>query len=118
MLATETPTLTNTPTQTPTLMPSPTQELSIVGEWTITYDWDCDGSPNSSALYFYDDYSFNVSNDPTLWGTWFIVDDYVDFTFTEYPNTHYSGTLSGSGDYMDGDMDNLSDMTGCWSASR
>jgi hypothetical protein len=122
MLATDTPTTTptrtSTPTSTPTSTFTPTQEISIVGEWTITFDWDCDGTTNSGALNFYDDYSFNVNNDPALWGTWFVVDDYVDFMFTEFPNTHYWGNLSGSGDYMDGDMDNLSDMTGCWSASR
>jgi hypothetical protein len=114
MLATDTPTPTRTPTRTPT----PTVEISLVGDWTIYFSWDCTGDYNNGDLTFYNDYTYNVNDDSTLWGTWFIVVDYVDFIFDEYPSTHYVGTLSSTGDYMEGTMDNLDEMTGCWYAEK
>ncbi len=109
---------TSTPTRTPTRTPTPTVEISLVGYWTIYYSWDCTGEYSNGSLIFYDDFTYNVDDDSSLWGTWFNVADYVDFTFDEYPNTHYVGTLDSTGDYMEGSMDNLDEMTGCWYAER
>jgi hypothetical protein len=69
------------------------------------------------VTFFYD-YTYWVNEDDTLWGTWFTVGDYVDFTFDEYPSSHYIGTLDYTGEYMDGTMDNLDNMTGCWYAIK
>lgn len=102
-------TATRIPTRTP---------ISMVGNWTIYFSWDCTGNYSSGELTFYSDNTYNVNDDPALWGTWFTVADYVDFTFDEYPNSHYIGTLSSSGDYTEGTMDNLDEMSGCWYASR
>lgn len=111
-------TATYTPTRTPTRTPSPTVELTIVGDWTVYFSWDCTGSYSSGDLTFYSDYTYNVNDDPDLWGTWFTIADYVDFTFDEWPNSHYIGTLDSTGDYMEGTMDNLDEMSGCWYATR
>jgi len=34
---------------------------SIVGTWSMSYDWDCDGSSSSSDLYFNNDYTLTCS---------------------------------------------------------
>jgi hypothetical protein len=90
----------------------------ITGDWTVYFSWDCTGSYSEGTLVFYDDDTFNVNSDSTLWGTWSVSGSSVDFMFDEYPNTHYIGTIDSTGDYMDGTMDNSDAMTGCWYASR
>jgi hypothetical protein len=90
----------------------------ITGDWTISFSWDCTGDYTDVSLVFYNDDTFNVDNDSTLWGTWSVSSKSVDFIFDEYPNTHYVGTIDSTGDYMDGTMTNYDDMSGCWNASR
>ena len=109
---------TATPTLAPTRTPSPTPEQTLEGVWFINFDWDCTGAYNSVALTFFSDYTYWVEGDSTNTGTWFTSGDYVDFIFDEYPNTHYVGTLDSAGTYMEGTMDNLDSMTGCWYATR
>lgn len=109
---------TATPTLAPTRTPSPTPEQTLEGVWFINFDWDCTGAYNSVAMTFFSDYTYWVEEDTTITGTWFTSGDYVDFIFDEYPNTHYVGTLDSAGTYMEGTMDNLDSMTGCWYATR
>jgi hypothetical protein len=90
----------------------------ITGDWVVHYSWDCTGTYSTGTLAFYSDDTFNVDSDATLWGTWTLTGDNVDFMFDEYPNTHYIGALDSTGDYMSGTMDNADAMTGCWYADR
>ena len=103
------------PTNTP--VPTPTRRVTIIGAWTINFSWDCTGEYSTGNLTFYNDYSYNVNEDAALWGTWFTEGNTVDFTFDEYPNTHYIGSLS-SYEHMEGTMDNLDGLSGCWYANR
>lgn len=88
----------------------------LVGNWDVNFSWDCTGTYSQGLLIFYDDDTFNVNNDASLWGTWSISSSNVDFIFDEYPQTHYIGTVSG--DHMEGTMTNLDAMTGCWYADK
>jgi len=90
----------------------------ITGDWNVHFSWDCTGNYSLGDLVFYSDGTFNVNDDSTLWGAWTLTGKNVDFTFDEWPNSHYIGTLDSTGDYMDGTMTNLDDMSGCWYADR
>ena len=100
------------------IIPSLGGGTDITGDWTVYFSWDCTGDYSTGTLMFYDDATFNVDSDSTLWGTWSVSSKSVDFMFDEYPNTHYIGTIDSTGDYMDGTMTNYYDMSGCWYASR
>jgi tRNA A-37 threonylcarbamoyl transferase component Bud32 len=113
-LATETSTPTRTATRTPTRTPSPMPEVSILGAWTLYYDWDCDGEDGSTDITFYNDYTFSIGG--SVLGTWYTSGDFVDFVFDEYPNSDYMGTVYDDGTYMDGSMDNQDGDSGCWYA--
>ncbi len=114
MLATDTPTRTPTRTATRTNTPSPTPEVSILGTWTLYYDWDCDGEDGSTDITFYDDFTFSIGGE--VLGTWYTSGDYVEFIFDELPSSDYIGTLYSDGTYMDGSMDNQDGDSGCWYA--
>jgi hypothetical protein len=88
----------------------------IVGDWTISWSWDCTSDYSSGYITFYDDGTFNVNDDSSLWGTWQVSGKNADFSFDEYPNSHYVGTVSGN--HMEGTMDNLDNMSGCWYADK
>lgn len=122
MLAT--PTSTSTPTRTATLSPTrtPTRnvELSIVGDWSLYFDWDCTGSYNGPIpITFYTDYSFLLTEDGDYkTGTWMTAGSYIDLYFDDYP-THYAGTLGVYYSSMEGTMENTdSGSSGCWYATK
>ncbi len=122
MLATATHTSTSTPTLTPTATPTatrtftPTVELTIVGDWDIYYDWDCDGDYKGPVfITFLPNNTYMLSeNSDTAYGTWWMVGRSIDFMFDESPNAHYTGTMDSSYTYMDGTMSTTDGSDGCW----
>ena len=89
----------------------------ITGDWTIFWSWDCTGDYASGSISYFEDKTFNVDGDSSLWGTWSTSGKSVDFTFDEWPSTHYTGNVE-SATRMEGTMDNLDAMTGCWYAQK
>jgi hypothetical protein len=68
---------------------------NIVGKWTLTVDWGCDGSITGSF-----DHTFNADG---TWvnsygdkGRWYQVECLVVWIFTSVPNLVYAGNVSGS----------------------
>jgi hypothetical protein len=119
LLATDTFTPTSTLARTDTLTPTSTSIRTptwtgILGSWLV-YSGDCSGEYSTpESFHFLSNNTFYFSHS----GTWSMVGDSVDFSFDDYPNTHYTGTLSSSMDYMEGTFDDLDDMHGCWYAER
>jgi len=97
-----------------------TGTTDITGTWDLYYDWGCDGVYSGPAeLNFHADNNFTLTEySDSLFGTWTIAGTRVEGIFDDYPNSHYTGTLDSTGDYIDGTMDNLDNMTGCWYAER
>jgi hypothetical protein len=83
----------------PIVAPQPlviTPAASVVGTWTLTTDFGCDGSITGSFTQ-----TFNADNtwssSPFIHsGRWYQVGASVVWTFLDTPNLVYSGNLSGS----------------------
>jgi hypothetical protein len=84
----------------------------VPGDWTVYYDWGCDGSPGIATITFYDDFSFQTSGGE---GHWVLSRDQIVFIFESY-GTDYAGTVNG--DTIEGTMASSSGNTGCWTAER
>jgi hypothetical protein len=68
---------------------------SVVGTWTFTSDWGCDGSVTGSwSQTFNADGTWTSSLGHT--GRWFQVEGMVTFTFNNVANLVYASNLSGS----------------------
>jgi hypothetical protein len=87
---------------------------AVVGEWTLHYDWDCDGDPGLTTITFVGDGTFQNSDGATV-GTWVQSGTHVSFVY--YGATaSYDGTIAGNS--MSGTMSSAGGMTGCWTAVR
>lgn len=83
-----------------------------VGTWTMTWDWDCNGSTGTDAMHIYSNGTFNWGGSA---GTWSVDGDDIVFNFST--GTVYSGRVDD--DIMSGTMvSGGSGRTGCWSAYR
>jgi hypothetical protein len=88
---------------------------SLVGDWIVNYDWNCDGSYNSHDMFFYNDGTWYSSEGYT--GTWAQDGCNIDWWYTS--GTHYWGVMTLDGMYMDGEMETSGgSMWGCWWADR
>ena len=69
---------------------------SIVGNWTLTTDWGCDGSGlGSFQMTFNADGTWSSS--PFVHsGRWFQVENVAVWTFNDVANLVYAGNLNGS----------------------
>lgn len=68
--------------------------LAIAGGWTLTTDWDCDGSITGSFTMTFNADGTWVSSGHS--GRWFQVGSTAVWTFTDVANLVYSGNVSGS----------------------
>lgn len=93
---------------------------SVVGDWNIYYSWDCTGSYNGPVLItFFENGNFEViENSESSFGTWYVSGSTLDFTFDDYPNANYVGTLDSSRTYVKGTMSNLDNDSGCFYAQK
>jgi hypothetical protein len=87
---------------------------SVVGQWLLYYDWDCDGSYGTVTLTFFEDGTFQSSGGSN--GTW--TQDGCDVEWYYTNGTHYWGVMEPEGLYMEGDMLSYSGSDGCWWADR
>ena len=110
----------------PQIVASTTQgsESSVVGIWTLNYDWGCNGpiAEPQSKLIFNSDGTFLTQSEnymgkmETSAGKWTQTGNNVNWKYDNVP-TVYDGTVQM--DAMSGTM-TISDteITGCWSAMR
>lgn len=84
----------------------------VTGEWTLFYDWGCDGGVGSTTITFYDNFTF-VSGSGSG-GTWTLSGDEIIWTYSN--GTEYTGTIDGP--TMEGTMVSYTGTPGCWWAER
>ena len=81
---------------------------SMVGQWTLTYEWD-----GVTSITFFGDGTFTSGR---LSGTWKQTDCEVEWTYTS--GTRYWGVMAPEGGFMEGEMETLAGRMGTWSADR
>mgnify|MGYP003584659916 CR=1 FL=1 len=87
----------------------------LVGRWTLTFDWDCDGNPGEDEVIFNSDGSFG-DDDSRNKGEWSAEDGSIRWEHNEDPRALYRGSVSGL--YMSGTMSTIDGSTGCWTARK
>ena len=92
----------------------------IVGTWTTSYDWGCDGSPETAYVYYRADGSFGYTDstgDHLVAGFWTISGNTVKQILDG--GTTYTGTVNADCNYVSGYMDStVNPDTGCWHSSK
>ena len=90
--------------------------MSIVGDWTLYYDWGCGGSYTAAGITFNNDGTFSTSEDEVSeTGKWVQNDGMVLFQFDSFKTT-YGGNLAGN--VMVGIMSTFAGLNGCWYAIK
>jgi len=100
-----------TPAATPEAAPKPP---SIVGNWSVIFDFHCDGGPGNGAWSIAQDgsYSDNAGNT----GTW--VQNGKFFRMTYSNRSYYDGKLKKKNVAVGRIFDAAGGDIGCWKASR
>jgi len=98
----------------------PPMGRSVVGDWSVYYEWNCTGNYfGPASMTFYADSTFAITEGTSpLYGRWAMSGNRVEFIFNDYPNAHYFGTVDDASTYMEGTMTNSDGGSGCWYASR
>jgi len=86
------------------------ESISVLGEWIMYWDFECNENYNSTPIIFYADFTFENPefND---FGTWVLNGDQITWTY-DANGFQYTGTVEG--DYMSG----TNDGDGCWYADK
>jgi hypothetical protein len=87
-------------------------DVAIGGQWTLHYDWGCDGSYSQVGITFNNNGTFNI---PNYIGKWVQNDGMILFQFDTVKTT-YGGNLAGNA--MVGMMSTFGGTNGCWYAIR
>lgn len=87
----------------------------LVGRWALTFDWDCDGSPDEDVVIFNSDGTFG-DDEEFVKGDWIKDGQSVRWEHDNDPNALYRGTIAGL--YMSGTMSTNEGRTGCWTARK
>jgi hypothetical protein len=87
---------------------------SVVGTWSLNYDWSCNGNDGTVTKYIYGDGTWEDSEGYS--GTWTQVGNQVTIVYTS--GTTYTGTINAAATYMSGTMVSYTGATGCWDANR
>jgi GH24 family phage-related lysozyme (muramidase) len=88
---------------------------TVIGEWTLHFDWGCTDSPDQATIYFDDDGTFRVSDESGP-GKWTQLENTITWQYDQGEHAIYEGTLDGS--HMEGTMSNDKPETGCWTADK
>lgn len=90
--------------------------IDVIGTWTESYDYDCDGIDGSHPLSILSNGDFLDGGPHDPRGTWTLVGNQITLTYQE-GHTVLTGTVYG--DYMEGTFYSYVDYrSGCWSATR
>jgi hypothetical protein len=90
--------------------------MSIVGDWTLHYDYGCSGSYTQAGITFNNDGTFSTSEDDTSeTGKWVQNDGMILFQFDPVKTT-YGGNSAGNA--MVGMMSTFAGSSGCWYAIK
>ena len=81
----------------------------MAGQWTLNFFWD-----GTTPIYFYNNGKFSTGGGYA--GDWFQTGCTVDWYYES--GTHYWGTITAAGTYMDGSMLSYLGGTGTWDASK
>jgi Flp pilus assembly protein TadD len=87
----------------------------VVGRWTLTFDWDCDGSSDEAKIMFNSDGTFDEEESLNE-GEWSKDGQSVRWEHYADPNALYRGSLAGL--FMSGTMSTTDGRTGCWTAKK
>lgn len=86
---------------------------TVVGTWNYYYDWECNGSYNSTTITFNNDGTFSTGFGNN--GKWYQVQNYVIWEFPS--GTTYAGNMVGNA--MLGMMATTwSSKKGCWYCTK
>jgi hypothetical protein len=69
---------------------------NVVGSWTLTTDWGCDGTITGSFTQTFESNGTWTSSPFVHNGRWFQDEGLVVWTYEDVPNLVYSANLSGS----------------------
>lgn len=94
-------------------MSSYTDDMTIVGQWTLHYDWGCDGSYTQAGITFNNNGTFTSES---YTGTWLQRDGMILFQYPSPSKTTYGGNFAGNA--MVGMMSTFAGLNGCWYAIR
>ncbi len=86
---------------------------TILGDWTLNYDWGCDGSYSSTTINLNSNKSFSTSEG--LSGKWVLVAGMLMFQFDTLTTT-YSGTRASRS--VTGISSTFGSLNGCFSMSQ
>ncbi len=91
---------------------------NVVGAWTVTTDWGCDGSITGSFTQTFNADGTWTSSPFVHNGRWFQVEGIVAWTFSDVANLVYAANLSGS--WMAGAQgyETAGGQKGCFGARR
>ncbi|HJP90989.1 MAG TPA: hypothetical protein VJ875_03485 [Pyrinomonadaceae bacterium] len=91
---------------------------NVVGTWSLTTDWGCDGSITGSFNQTFNSDGTWSSSPFTHSGRWYQVEGMVVWTFNDTPNLVYAANLSGS--WMAGvqGYEQSGGIKGCFGGSR
>jgi hypothetical protein len=84
--------------------------MSVVGQWTLHYDWGCSGNYSQAGITFNNNGTFNSGSA----GKWVQTDGMILFRFDN--STAYGGNVVGNA--MVGTSLSFDGSKGCWYAIR
>jgi hypothetical protein len=91
---------------------------NVVGDWSITTDWGCDGSITGTFNQTFKADGTWTSSPFTHNGRWFQVEGVVAWTFDDVPHLVYSATLVGSWMVGGQGYEEANGIKGCFGAHR
>ncbi|WP_162182441.1 fibronectin type III domain-containing protein [Lacinutrix jangbogonensis] len=83
---------------------------SVVGNWILNYDFNCNNNYNQAGITFNADFTF-LAPSAGLTGTWVLIGNQITWTYDDN-GFQYNGTIVGN--YMSGTMGTA----GCWFADK
>lgn len=87
--------------------------MSVVGTWTLHYDWGCTGNYSQVSMTFNNNGTFTLA---PYSGKWVQTEGKIIWKFDQAPNTVYGGDLVDAA--MLGISSTFAGLNGCWYALR
>ncbi len=69
-------------------------DAEVIGTWTLSVDWDCNGSTNPGDITFIADYTFTSTGGYS--GTWVSTGSAITWTHNSGAHAVYTGTINGN----------------------
>ena len=87
-----------------------------IGEWTLEWDYECDGVDGTNTIEFFSNNTFQIS---TSTGTWSVTDNEITWIY-DSGETVYTGTINSQCDGITGTIETFggAGLPGCFNAWR